>query len=138
MKTKVSEIAVPIGYHDYHDYGASNEILRAWAQGDLVTAEMLLSEEITNTTSPSHHVLANRALIRARLRRVTLALTDVNRSLQVQQSPIGYIANAVALLGQGNREGALRIFDLAFRVCEPRGSKLLSLLKMVLVFESGC
>ncbi|KIK22826.1 hypothetical protein PISMIDRAFT_679840 [Pisolithus microcarpus 441] len=44
---------------------------------------------------------------------------------------------AVTLLGQGDREGALGIFDLAFHDCELDDIRLLLLLKLILVFESG-
>ncbi|KIK17942.1 hypothetical protein PISMIDRAFT_684762 [Pisolithus microcarpus 441] len=44
---------------------------------------------------------------------------------------------AVTLLGQGDREGALRIFNLAFHDCELDDIRLLLLLKVILVFESG-
>ncbi|KIK12438.1 hypothetical protein PISMIDRAFT_689482 [Pisolithus microcarpus 441] len=44
---------------------------------------------------------------------------------------------AVTLLVQGDREGALRIFNLAFHDCELDDIRLLLLLKVILVFESG-
>ncbi|KAI6030212.1 hypothetical protein EDC04DRAFT_104815 [Pisolithus marmoratus] len=116
---------------------ASDEILKSWTQDDPTATEMLLSEEILRASSPSHYMLANRALVRARLKHVVLAMEDVEASLQVRPSPIGYIAKAVALLGQGDRGGALRTFDFAFHDCEPHNIRFLLLLKSVLVFESG-
>ncbi|KAI5980416.1 hypothetical protein EDC04DRAFT_2618677 [Pisolithus marmoratus] len=59
------------------------------------------------------------------------------KSLEIQPSSIGYIAMAVILLGQGDREGALRTFDLAFHDCEVQDNRFLLLLKSILVFESG-
>ncbi|KAI6045486.1 hypothetical protein EDC04DRAFT_2598785 [Pisolithus marmoratus] len=59
------------------------------------------------------------------------------KSLEIQPSSIGYIAMAVALLGQGDQEGALRTFDLAFHDCEVQDNRFLLLLKSILVFESG-
>ncbi|KAI6010023.1 hypothetical protein EDC04DRAFT_818826 [Pisolithus marmoratus] len=116
---------------------ASDETLESWAQDDLTNTELLLSEEITNAASPSHHILANRALIRVRLNNSALGIEDAKRSLQILPSPIGYIATAVALLAQGDREDALCTFDLAFHDCDPRDIRFLLLLKSILVFESG-
>ncbi|KAI6017080.1 hypothetical protein EDC04DRAFT_486331 [Pisolithus marmoratus] len=93
--------------------------------------------EITSASTPSHYALANRALIRVRSKQVALAVADVKESLQVQPSPIGYIAMAVALLGQGDGAGALRTFDLAFHDCQVHDIRFLLLLKAILVFESG-
>ncbi|KAI5983680.1 hypothetical protein EDC04DRAFT_2616091 [Pisolithus marmoratus] len=59
------------------------------------------------------------------------------KSLQVRTSPIGHIAMAVALLGQGDREGALCAFDLTFLDCGLHDIGFLLLLKSILVFESG-
>ncbi|KAI6030208.1 hypothetical protein EDC04DRAFT_3091788 [Pisolithus marmoratus] len=98
---------------------------------------MLLSEEISSLSSPSHYVLANRALIRVRLKHFALAMEDAVKSLQARPSPLGYIAMAVVLLGEGDRGGALCAFDLAFHDCEPRDIRFLLLLKLILVFESG-
>lgn len=65
-------------------------------------------------------------------------LTHVHpKSLQDQPSPIAHIAMAVALLGLGDSDGALRTFDLAFHVCELHEIRFLLLLKAILVFESG-
>ncbi|KAI6098485.1 hypothetical protein F5141DRAFT_1205368 [Pisolithus sp. B1] len=115
----------------------SGKTLKSWTQSDLTNTEMLLSEEMTSASTPIHHLLANRALVRAHLKHVALAIEDGKESLRVQPSPIGYIAMAVALLGQGDPEGALRIFDLAFHDCEFGDIRFLLLLKSILVFESG-
>ncbi|KAI6014941.1 hypothetical protein EDC04DRAFT_3144985 [Pisolithus marmoratus] len=114
-----------------------DEALESWIQDDPTNTELLLSAEITSASSPSHYVLANRALIRARLKHWTLAAEDVKESLRVQPSPIGYIAMAIVLLGQGDRDGALCTFDRAFHDCELHDVRLLLLLKSFLVFESG-
>ncbi|KAI6014940.1 hypothetical protein EDC04DRAFT_645744 [Pisolithus marmoratus] len=115
----------------------SANTLKLWTQDGPTNNEMLLSEEMTSASGPNHHLLANRALIRARWKHFAHAIEDVKGSLQVQPSPIGYIAMAIALLGQGDREGALRTFDLAFHDCELHDIRLLLLLKSILVFESG-
>ncbi|KAI6115213.1 hypothetical protein EDD16DRAFT_1075436 [Pisolithus croceorrhizus] len=115
----------------------SGRTFKSWTQGDPTETETLLSEEIAGTSSPSHYLLANRALIRAHLDHVALATEDAMESLRVQPSPIGYIAMAVALLGQDDGEGALRIFDLAFHDCELDEIRPLLLLKSILIFECG-
>ncbi|KAI6015000.1 hypothetical protein F5J12DRAFT_911546 [Pisolithus orientalis] len=127
---------------EYFDHGlplirVSDETFKSWTQDDATNTERLLSEEITSASIPRHYVLANRALIRARLKHLAPAIEDAKESLQVQPSPIGHISMAVALLGQGDREGALWTFDLAFHDCELHGIKFLLLLKSILVFESG-
>ncbi|KIO01932.1 hypothetical protein M404DRAFT_717979 [Pisolithus tinctorius Marx 270] len=91
---------------------------------------MLLSAEIAGFSNPSHYLLANRALIRVRLKYLALAVKDVEESLRVQSSSIGHVAMAVALLGQGDREGALCAFDLAFHDCELHDNRFLLLLKV--------
>ncbi|KIK22523.1 hypothetical protein PISMIDRAFT_680096 [Pisolithus microcarpus 441] len=127
---------------EYFDHGlplvqVSDPALKSWIHGDPANAEMLLSEEIASTSSPSHYVLANRTLIRVHMKQVALTIEDVRESLQLQPSPIGYITMAVALLAQGNREAALCMFDLAFHDCEPHENRFLLLLKSILVFECG-
>ncbi|KIK14068.1 hypothetical protein PISMIDRAFT_17551 [Pisolithus microcarpus 441] len=64
-------------------------------------------------------------------------MEDSKESLWVRPSPIGYIAMAVSLLGQGDQEGALCIFDLAFHDCELGDNRFLLLLKLIFMFESG-
>ncbi|KAI5984705.1 hypothetical protein EDC04DRAFT_3003763 [Pisolithus marmoratus] len=115
----------------------SDATLKSWIQDNPRNTEMPLSEEIMSASSPNHYLLANRALIRARLKDWALAIEDGKESLHVQPSPIGHIAIAIALLGQGDREGALSIFDLAFHDCDPRDIKFLLLLKLILLFESA-
>ncbi|KAI6040396.1 hypothetical protein EDC04DRAFT_1508499 [Pisolithus marmoratus] len=130
---------LPLGYF-YHLLPllqVSDEALKSWTQDDPTKTEVLLSDEIMTASSPSHYLSANRALIRARSKRLALATEDAKESLRIQPSPIGYIAMAVALLGQGDREAALCTFDLAFHDCELRDNRYLLLLKSMLVFECG-
>ncbi|KAI6021268.1 hypothetical protein EDC04DRAFT_2901237 [Pisolithus marmoratus] len=111
--------------------------------GRPTNTEILLSEEIAPASGPSHYMLTNRALIRVRLKHLELAIEDVQeanqlshyfpmslKSLQIQPSPIGYIAMAIALLGQGDRRGVLCTFDLAIHDCEPQDIRFLLLLKV--------
>ncbi|KAI6004539.1 hypothetical protein F5J12DRAFT_913667 [Pisolithus orientalis] len=109
----------------------------SWTQDDPTQTEILLSEDIASASSPSHCMLANRALIRTRLEHLAPAIEDAKESLRIRRSPIGHIAMALALLGQGDREGARCTFDLAFHDCELHDIRFLLLLKSILVFESG-
>ncbi|KAI6144246.1 hypothetical protein BKA82DRAFT_4515649 [Pisolithus tinctorius] len=115
----------------------SYETLKSWTADDQMNTERLLSEELTSASIPRHYLLANRALVRARLKHLAPAIEDAKDSLRVQPSPIGHIAMAVALLGQGDREGALWIFDFASHDCNLHDNRFLLLLKSILVFECG-
>ncbi|KAI6156824.1 hypothetical protein BKA82DRAFT_4335576 [Pisolithus tinctorius] len=109
----------------------------SWMQDDLTQTKILLSDDIACTSSPSHCMLANRAIIRTRLKHLAPAIEDAKESLQIRRSPIGHIAMAIALLGQGDLEGARCTFNLAFHDCELHDHKILLLLKSILVFKSG-
>jgi hypothetical protein len=43
---------------------------------------------------------------------------------------MGYIAKALAQIGKGESEKAIRVFDLAFRICSPNESNFLLLIKV--------
>ncbi|KIO01982.1 hypothetical protein M404DRAFT_720150 [Pisolithus tinctorius Marx 270] len=81
----------------------SGKILKSWTQNDPTNTEVLLSDELTR---------------------------DAKESLRVRPSPIGHIAMAVALLNQGDRDGALWTFDFAFQDCELYDISFLLLLKV--------
>jgi len=51
-------------------------VLDAWKHDQLADAEALLTAVIDESQNPSHHVLASRALVRARLRQRDTALID--------------------------------------------------------------
>ncbi|KAF9228991.1 WD40 repeat-like protein [Gyrodon lividus] len=117
----------------------SEEVLKSWSETDLNKTETTLSDEIQHASKPSHHAFANRSLVRVRSKQslALLAIDDAKESLQIQPSPIGHIAMAIALLAQGDRDGSFCAFDLAFYECEPHETWLLLLFKAVLVFEGG-
>ena len=87
---------------------------------------------IAESRGATHHVLASRALVRARLRlwdaalvdaaqvlvplfSHTLSLTSIyTKAIEVQPSVIGYIAKSVALVGNGDRYSGYRACDIAF------------------------
>lgn len=81
----------------------SNETIKSWTQGGPTTIETLLSDEIASISSPSHYTLANRALMRVRLKHVALAIEDAkggpsrfgNRLLAISQWRLLYLARAI-------------------------------------------
>ncbi|KAI6041639.1 quinon protein alcohol dehydrogenase-like superfamily [Pisolithus marmoratus] len=97
-------------YHHLPLVQVSDETLESWSQNDPTNTERL---------EPRSH------------------MKDAKESLQVQPSSVGHIMMAMALLSQGDREGALCTFDHSFHNCEPRDIRFLLLLKSILVFESG-
>ena len=82
-----------------------------------------------DSRNPSHHALASRALVRARLRQWDAAIADARevflawlshtlsliyiKSIKIQPSVIGYIAMSVALVGNGKKYKAYRTCDIA-------------------------
>ncbi|KAI9569842.1 hypothetical protein HD554DRAFT_2327801 [Boletus coccyginus] len=90
-------------------------------------------------STPFHHAraLAHRALVRSRLKQCDMAIEDAKKSIEVQRSVIGYIAHAVAHIGKGEHELALRVFDLVFSESIPNENKHLLLIKAVILFASG-
>lgn len=126
-------------------------------QDDWKKAETVVTEEMIHFSCPNHHSLTNRALIRARLQDWRGALDDAQqvhsccvfqllvftlirvKSLKVQLSVIGYIAKAIAHVGQGEFQAGIRTFDLAFMHCSPEESAFLLLIRVrVLVLYVPC
>jgi hypothetical protein len=66
----------------------SEAAFKPWIEGNLKSAEAILSREIEDDRS--HHALANRALVRTHLKRWDTALEDAERvpSLPVCEFPI--------------------------------------------------
>ena len=54
-------------------------VLDPWSRDQLTDAEALLSEQIANSEDPNHHLYANRALVRARLRQCHEAIEDAKK-----------------------------------------------------------
>jgi hypothetical protein len=102
----------------------------SWKHNQLAKAEALLTAAIRESRNPSHHALASRALVRARLRQWDAAIADATevfvallshalsliyiKSIKIQPSVIGYIAKSVALVGNGEKHKAYRTCDIAF------------------------
>ena len=124
-------------------------IFKSWMQGDLTRAEELLTQSAIAPSNTLYHAhtLAHRALVRARSKRWGMAIGDakevssgnlafyvlftiVRQSIKVQRSVIGYIAHAITLIGNGERESALRAFDLVFTGGLPSENKFLLLIRV--------
>ena len=109
---------------------------------------MLLTASITASSHPSHHVLASRALIRARLRDWDAALVDAKKvlvvliprsstltliytkAIKIQPSVIAYIAKSLAHVGNGETHKAYRTCDIAFEHFHSSHTSLLLLIKV--------
>ncbi|KAF8546332.1 hypothetical protein OG21DRAFT_1502001 [Imleria badia] len=115
----------------------SDAAFKLWRQGDLTRVEELLTEDIIHPDNPSDHAhaLAHRALVRARSKQWEVAIDDAKKSTKAQRSVIGYIAHAIAHIGLGDHESAMRVFDLAFGL--PGENQLVLLIKAIILFESG-
>ena len=103
-----------------------------WKRDQLENAEASLTASINHSQNPSHHVLASRALVRARLQRWNAALLDAEmvffilftrtltltlvytKALEIEPSLIAYIAKSLAHVGNGERDKGYRACDIAF------------------------
>ena len=132
--------------------------LHSWKQERLADTETSLTRTIINSRSQSHHALANRALVRARLRHWDLAIEDAEnvslrslfhtpifilnyyKSIKIHPSVIGYIAQSLALIGGGNKTEGCRVYDLAFRHYHTIDVDLILLIKVCILrtVELGC
>lgn len=59
-----------------------------------------------------------------------LLTLSYSKSIRIQPSVIGYIARSVALIGGEKKEEVCRVYDFAFRHCDPSGVDYLLLIKV--------
>ena len=127
----------------------SDAVFKPWIEGNLKSAEAILSREIGDR---SHHALANRALVRTHLKQWDAAVGDAKKvpslpvfeypavtplqSIAISPSPIAHIAHAVALLGQYEKRSALQAFDLAFCHCDATENRFILLTRVYVRFRS--
>jgi hypothetical protein len=113
------------------DIRIDDAALHSWKHNQLANAEVLLTAAIHESRNASHHALASRALVRARLRQWDAAVADATevfaalvspalsliyiKSIKIQPSVIGYIAKSVALAGNGEKHKAYRTCDIALQ-----------------------
>ena len=112
-----------------------------------------MNAAIDEARDPSHHTLASRALVRARLRQWDAAIADATevfvpllphalsliyiKSIKLQPlSGIGYIARSVALVGNGEKHKAYRACDIAFERFHSTHFTFLLLIKVCLMHSS--
>ncbi|KAH7905044.1 hypothetical protein BJ138DRAFT_1165467 [Hygrophoropsis aurantiaca] len=105
----------------------------AWVQDELEKAEAIFTQKIMLAQNPNHHLLANRALLRARLQGWEGAINDAEKSIEIQPSVIGYIAKSVALVGDGRVKDGYRACDLAFAHCDSNDVDFLLLVKSIII-----
>ena len=114
------------------DIQIDDAALHAWKHDQFENAEALLTAAISESRNPNHHVLASRALIRARLQQWdaalvdaeqvfvalfshTLSLTSIDtKAIKIRPSVMDYIAKSVGLVGNGERYSGYRACDIAF------------------------
>jgi len=125
-------LALIIATFQAPDIRIDDAALDSWKHSELANAEALLTAAVNKSRNPSHHALASRALVRARLQQWDAAIADATevfvalllrtlvltlvgiKSIKIQPSTIGYIAKSVALVRNGERYRALRVCDIAF------------------------
>ena len=106
--------------------------LDLWKNDQLENAETLLTAAILESENPSHHVLASRALVRARLQQWDASLVDAEtvlvalfshiltlmltytKAIEISPSVIAFLAKSIALVGKGERHKGYRACDIAF------------------------
>ena len=114
-----------------------------------------MTAAIHDSRNPSHHALASRALVRARLWQWDAATADATqvclallsramsliciKSIEIQPSVIGYIAKSVALVGNGEKHKAYRTCDIASVRFQPAHVTFLLLIKVCIpCMALGC
>ena len=128
------------------DIRIDDAALHSWKHNQLATAEALLTAAIHKSRNTSHHALASRALVRARLRQWNAAIADATKvfvallshaltliyikSIEIQPSVVGYIAKSVALVGKGETHNAYRACDIAFEYFHSTHVTFLLLIKV--------
>ena len=114
------------------DIQIDDAALDAWTHDQLETTDTLLTAAISGSRNPNHDILASRALVRARLRHWDAALVDAEevfvalfshtltltsiyaKAIKIEPSVVGYIAQSVALVGNGEQHKGYRACDIAF------------------------
>ncbi|KAF8547410.1 TPR-like protein [Imleria badia] len=121
------------------DIQIDHAALGLWKHDQLANVEALLTGTTPKSQKleASHHVFATRALVRARLRQWDAAIEDAKKSIKIQPSVIGYVAQSVALVGNEERYKAYRACDIAFEQFRSSHVSFLLLIKAIVVFMAG-
>ncbi|KAF8423138.1 hypothetical protein L210DRAFT_2145162 [Boletus edulis BED1] len=96
------------------DIQSNDAALLSWKNNQLETTDALLTTTISQSHSPSHHALASRAVIRARLQKWDAAVKDAEMAIDIQPSIIAFMAKSVAHVGNGDKDKGYRTCDIAF------------------------
>ncbi|KAN0082753.1 hypothetical protein V8E55_008548 [Tylopilus felleus] len=119
------------------DIHIDDDALFLWEHDRLKDAEASLTAAITTSQNSSHHELAARALVRARLKQWKVALIDAEMAIKHQPCVIGYIAKSVAHVGKGEKDEAYRTCDIASERYHSAHVSFLLLFKAIIVFMAG-
>jgi hypothetical protein len=135
------------------DIQIDDAALDSWKHDQLENADALLTAAIHESQNPSHHVLASRALVRARLQQWDAALVDAEmvlvallshtlmltliytKAIEIQPSVIGYIAKSIAHVGKGERHKGYQACDIAFEHFHSSHGTFILLIK-VCIFQT--
>ena len=134
--SKYDSIPLSRPHPTFHEPDILNQIDDAaphsWKHDHLNNAHALLTAATPNSRNLIHHILASRAIVRARLRQWEAALVDAEKvpvalflhiltltsiytkAIKIQPSVIGYIAKSVALVGIGEKHEGYRACDIGF------------------------
>jgi len=99
--------------------------------------ETSLTAAIATPQESSHHLLATRALIRARTQEWDAAIIDADRAIETHPCIIAYIAKSLALVGKGDKDDGYRTCDIAFAPFQSSHASFLLLIKAIIVFLAG-
>ncbi|KAG9310380.1 hypothetical protein JVU11DRAFT_9515 [Chiua virens] len=119
------------------DIRIDDSVLSLWKHDKLAQAEILLTTVISMDPNRRHHMLASRALIRARMRQWGAAIDDARQSINIQRSLIGYIAKSVALVGNGEDHEAYETCDIALEHFHSSHVTFILLMKAILKSMAG-
>ena len=120
-----------------------------WMRKNSVNPDTLISDPGSSTSSSDiHHLLAHNALVKVRSENWSSAYEDAHKvishsiiavlmsthphlkSIVTRPSAMAHIVQALAQIGMGQTEEALRVFDLAFGNCHSKESNLILLIKV--------
>ena len=122
--------------------------LDLWKQDQLTEVETSLTAAIATPQESSHHLLATRALIRARTQEWDAAIIDADsvcviprlstriltliyiKAIETHPCIIAYIAKSLALVGKGDTDDGYRTCDIAFAPFQSSHASFLLLIKV--------
>ncbi|KAF8555608.1 hypothetical protein OG21DRAFT_1483747 [Imleria badia] len=109
---------------------------KQWMCESSVGADTLISvPDRAASSNDNHHILAHNALLKVRLENWSSAYDDAKKSIISRPSAMAFIVMALAQIRNGDElEKSMRRFDLAFANCNPKESKLLLLIKAIILF----